>query len=136
MLMLFQRDSGGDKFQGYGDNRMSYSDTQPEMYGFAERREAEGSEDFDSYIHDGDHHRANKVPTGFPQYSPAGQQSTIPSKNVRFEAFSAPTSPYDHGYHVQYKQPNSYEYRNPVEVRLSILLFFSLFEYVVYQWEK
>ncbi|XP_078482976.1 uncharacterized protein LOC100180703 [Ciona intestinalis] len=68
-------------------------------YGFAERREAEGSEDFDAssshLLYE------QKLSSTLPSFSPGGRGSTTPGKNVRFDAFSAPTSPYNP--YVQYK---------------------------------
>ena len=114
---MFQRDNGSNKFYYRPEpTNNHYLIPNPDIYGFAERREAEGSEDFDAVTHDNPHPRNDKV--AYPQFSSsANQPSTTPGKNVRFEAFSAPTSPYNHHYHVQYKPTHKYGYRSTEEVR-------------------
>ena len=96
----------------------------PEIYGFAERREAEGSEDFDSIVHENLYQREHKSPAvaGYPQYSsPSSQTTNTAGKNVHFEAFSAPTSPYNHQYAVQYKPP--IRYGQPISEKVSYCCF-------------
>ena len=109
---MFQRDNDNYYFQ---PGHLNYMNQAPEVYGFAERREAEGSEDFDKAFQ-----REHTSPAiVYPQFSsPAGQSSNAPGKNVRFEAFSAPTSPYNQHYPIQHKRSNRYAPGNSEEVCL------------------
>ena len=116
-ILFLQRDG---KNYYYRPDHINYLNSNPGNYGFPERREAEGSEDFDAMTHDNVYQRDHKSPSvaAFPQFpSPAGQPSGNLGKNVRFEAFSSPTSPYNLHSPVQYKSPNRYGQRNSEEVR-------------------
>ncbi|CAK8682000.1 unnamed protein product [Clavelina lepadiformis] len=93
---------------GYHDNNPT---PEPDVYGFSERREAEGSEDFDAVRENHYQHYDNKMSMTLPSYSPGpNPMSNTPGKNVRLDAFSAPTSPYNNHYPMNYKPINRHQY--------------------------
>jgi len=94
---FLQRNPGVGEY-GYRNNHFTPVTSANDVYGFAERREAEGSEDFDAVPDDLRFNpRESRLSSTLPSHESRGA-STTSGKNVRFDAFSAPTSPY--GYHT------------------------------------
>nr|CAB3229918.1 centrosomal protein of 152 kDa-like [Phallusia mammillata] len=104
-----QRDHGVGGYNYHSNNGgVNPVSSENDVYGFAERREAEGSEDFDAVS---DYNRYdNKLSSTLP--SQTGRTSTTPGKSVRFDAFSAPTSPYNYGGQVKYKAAPLHHYHS------------------------
>lgn len=90
-----------------GSNHPHRGPSESDVYGFAERREAEGSEDFDAFV-DQSYTENNRLSTTLP--SPNGGLSS-PAKEVRFDVFSEPSSPYA-------SQPQQVHYKHHRHSRL------------------
>lgn len=120
-IVSSQHDNGADKHLYYPNDHFNHSAPNPEIYGFTERREAEGSEDFDVVNHDSSYGRDIKAVHGYPTFtSPPSRSINGSGKNVRFQATSAPTSPYSNHYPPQYQPQNRISYRRTDEVMLRV----------------
>ena len=109
-----------DAYQGA--NHVSHAPSESDVYGFAERREAEGSEDFDAFV-DQSYAENNRLSTTLPN----SNERVSPPKEVRFDVFSEPTSPYStrpyHNHQVQYNRHKNQRLSTTVSTYLSTCVF-------------
>ena len=119
----FKSPSIGYNLNAYqGSNHAHHAPSESDVYGFAERREAEGSEDFDAFV-DQSYSENHRLSTTLP----SSNALSSPAKEVRFDVFSEPSSPYgSHPHQVRYKQQKHSRLSNHVSARYEDALIYSV----------